>query len=342
MSLKQRIQDGLDGKFQGLSNGFNRINNYIFGIQRGTYCLLGGASGCGKTTLADFMVLNALRDAKAKGVKLTVFYYSYEIDKMSKMCNWTSASIYQKYGIEIAPEKIKGLGSFRLTSEELKIVQSEIPEIEELFSSINFRFTSTNPTGGFHELWQYAEKNGTILKEPYIDHEGKTKEKTVGYIPNDPEEYKLVVVDHQSLWLKERGFQTKEVIDKWSEYCVGLRNLFGYTFLNIQQFNQGLSSIERLKYKGADLSSQQSDFRDSTNPFNDSDLVFGLMNPYKLGLEECMGYNIGKLGQNFIQFKIIKNRLSKDNIAVALWFNPKAGSFIELPLPDKIDYNKYK
>ena len=36
MNLEERIQAGLDGKFQGLSNGFKRINSEIHGIQRGT------------------------------------------------------------------------------------------------------------------------------------------------------------------------------------------------------------------------------------------------------------------------------------------------------------------
>lgn len=342
MSLKQRIQDGLDGKFQGLSNGFNRINNYIFGIQKSCYYLLGGGSGVGKSTLCDYMLLNAIQDAKKKGIKLTVFYYSYEIDKMSKQCNWLSASIYQKYGIEISPEKIKGLGTFRLTAEEQKIVDSEIPEIEELFNTINFRFHSTNPTGIFHELWQYGIHNGELLKEDYTDKEGETKQRTIGYKPNDPEEYKIVVLDHFYNLQKERGFQTKEVIDKYSEYCVQLRNLFGYTFFNVQQFNQGLSSIDRMKYKGADLSPQQSDFRDTTNPYTDCDVAIGMMSPFKLGMDENLGYKLNTLRESFIHLKIIKNRLSRDNIGIGLYFNPKAGSFSELPLPNKIDYNKYK
>ena len=128
----------------------------------------------------------------------------------------------------------------------------------------------------------------------------------VGNIPNNPESYNLVILDHFYLVTKERGFNTKETIDKLSQYQVECKNLFNYSFINLQQFNQGLSSVERMKFKGADISPAQGDFRDSTNPYSDSDCVIGLMSPFKMDMEECLGYNIKRLKRNFLMFKIIK------------------------------------
>lgn len=345
MSLKTRIQEGLDGKYKGLNNGFSRLNDVIFGVQRNCYMLLGGSSGCYKTTLVDYMLLNALEDARNQKIKLNVFYYSFEIDKITKQCNWLSQRIYQKYNKIIPPEKIKGLGGFRLSPEELKLVEAEIPYIEELFESINFRFNPINPTGIYNELWHFGSTNGKLLKEPYeyVDNEGKKQKghRIVGYTPDDPTSYTLVILDHMALMKKERGFMTKEVIDKYSEYCTELRNQFKFSFINIQQFNQGLSSVERVKFKGVDLSPQQSDFKDSTNPYQDADIVIGLMAPYKLDLETSMGYNVGKLQERLLLLKVIKNRLSKDNVAIGLGAYPEYGSFKELPDPKVIKYEDY-
>lgn len=330
MELQKRIEDGLEGKFQGLNNGFNRINNYIFGVQRKTITLIGGQSGCFKTTLLDFIVQNALEDAEAKGIKLNIFYNSFEIDRLTKQCNWLSVQIYNKYNIIIPPEKIKGLGNNRLTKEEKEIVDSEIPIIEELFSKIHFKFKADNPTGIYNDTWKFFEKRGTFVYEKYTDVDGKDKQKIVGFKLNDPDEYNLMVTDHFYLLKKERDFDTKKNIDKFSEYQVELKNLFGMSFINLQQFNQGLSSTDRAKFKGVDLSPAQGDFRDSTNPYADSDICIGLMCPNKLDMEVCMGYDIKKLKDKMIMFKIIKNRLSKDNIATGLLVNPKTGSFKEL------------
>lgn len=341
MTIQERIKDGLAGKYAGLSNGFGRLNDFIFGIQRGTYYLIGGQSGTYKTTLTDFMVLNAIEDAKRQGIKLNVFYYSFEIDKITKQCNWLSVLVYQRYNKIISPEKIKGLGTNRLTADEVEMINTCIPDLEEMFDSIKFEFTPVNPTGIYTNFWDFYSTKGSFIKEKYIDADGKEQDKIVKFVPKNPNEMTICVVDHLYYLKKERQFQTKEVLDKFSEYCVALKNMFGITFINIQQFNRSLSSIERQKFKGVDMSPQESDFKDTGNTYQDADVVLGIMNPYKLDMQECLDYDINKLGRSMILFKIIKNRLSTDNIALGLYANPKAGSFEELPDPEKIDYSKY-
>lgn len=350
MTLKERIQAGIDGKFQGLANGFQRANEFLFGTQRGTYYLLGGLSGTYKSMLCDFIVQNGIRDAKMQKVECNVFYYSFEIDGLSKRCNWLANAVYHKYGVVVPTEKIKGMGynpndpnTFHrgLNKDEKLMVDSCVEEVDAEMDKIHFRFDPTNPTGIYHELWKFAESKGKILYENYSDQNGEIKQKVVGYIPHNPDAYNIIVLDHAALTKKERGFQTKEVIDKLSEYFINFRNLFGFTIILVQQFNQGLSSIERQKFKGVDISPQQSDFRDSTNPYNDADVVLGIMNAARMDMTKCLNYDIVKLGDNFIMLKIIKNRLSKDNIAIGLYAVPKGGYFIELPKADVIDYSKY-
>ena len=97
MTFKERISDGLEGKYSGLSNGLNRINKYIFGIQRSCYTLVGGASGSGKTTLVDYMLLESIKDADNKNIPIYITYYSLEIDEFSKKANWLSVLIYQNF-----------------------------------------------------------------------------------------------------------------------------------------------------------------------------------------------------------------------------------------------------
>jgi len=341
ISLNDRINEGSSGKYQGLENGFNVLNKYIFGIQRSTYYLIGGSSGTYKTTLLDFLVRNALVDASNKGIECNIFYYSYEIDRLTKLCNWTSGLIYQLHGKVIPPEKIKQLGNLRLTSEEKELVFRVTPIVEELVSKIEFRYQSTNPTGIYNELYAFGEKHGKIKYEPYIDHKGIKKQRIVGYTPNNPDAYNIVALDHLYLLRKERGFQTKEVMDKMSEYLVTLKNLFGFTPIILQQYNQGLSSVDRQKFKGVDLSPSQGDFKDTTNPYQDADVVMGLMCPFKLDMDTSLGYDLKKLKDRMLMLKIIKNRLSRDNIAKGLYVKPESGAFFELPEPSSLEINKY-
>lgn len=342
MDLKERILSGILGDFEGLANGFSRLNDYIFGIQKSTYYLIGAESGNFKTTLTDFMLLNAIQDAKRKGVTLNVFYYSFEIDKLTKQCNWLSQVAYQKYSKVIPPEKIKGLGKFRLNSEEQKIIENCIPDVLELFNSINFEFIPINPTGIYNKIWKFCEQRGTFEYSEYINSEGKVKQKIEKFIPNNPKEITLVLTDHIFHLKLEREFNTKENLDKFSQYCVELKNLFGASFINIQQFNRGISSVERVKFKGVDLAPSASDFKDTGNTYQDADIVIGLLVPYKLDIDTSLGYDIKRLKENFVMLKVIKNRLSRDNIGIGLYVNPKAGLFTELPLVSEINYSDYK
>lgn len=239
--MKERIEQGLKGEYSGLDNGLDRINQYIFGVQRACYTLLGGNSGSGKTTFVDFILLNAIADAEKKNIPINIIYYSWEIDEYSKRASWLSCIIYNKYGIIIPPETIKGFGNNRLTKEELDIVLSELPELERIFSKINWHWEANNPTGMYKDWWSFMSQRGNFVKESYTNNDGEVKEKIVEFKLNNPLEYNIVVVDHLALAKKsERGFSLKENIDKLSEYAVSCRNMFKMSFMFLQQYNQGL------------------------------------------------------------------------------------------------------
>jgi hypothetical protein len=148
------------------------------------------------------MVRNAIKDANENEIKCNVFYYSFEIDKITKMCNWTSSLIYQMYGVVIPPEKIKGLGDLRLTDEEKEVVFRVIPIVEQMADSIHFRFESINPTGIYNELFKFAVSNGEIIFEEYTDTDGSVKKRIAGYKPNDPNAYNIIALDHLYLLKK--------------------------------------------------------------------------------------------------------------------------------------------
>ena len=337
MQFKDRIQAGLDGKYQGLKNGLQRINKYLFYTQRACYYLIGGLSGAAKTTFVDFIILNAIQDAEDKGIPINIFYYSYEIREEAKKANWMSVLIYNKYDIIVPPERIMGLGDERMSLDEQKMVDDEQENLDRIFNKIMWRWQTTNPTGLYKEWWDFMSIRGTFVYEPYVDENNETKQRIAKFIPTNPLEYNIGVIDHIALAKRERGFGLKENLDKLSEYAVATRNLFGMTHIFLQQFNQSLNSVERMKFKGVDISPQQSDYKDSTNPYADADIVLGLMNAHKMDMDTCIGYNINvdgnpmNLKSAFRMLKIVKNRLSRDDVSIGLLFKPQAGHFEELP-----------
>ncbi len=330
-SFRDRIQKGIEGKYSGLENGFKVLNKIIYRIQRGLYYLIGGLSGSGKSKLVNFMLLNAIQDAEKKGVACHVFYYSFEIGESVMKANMLSAHLSKKYDVVIPPEKINGFGDNRLTPEELEMVDAEIEYIEDLFSRIHFRFNPMHPTAVFMDLFKFAESIGKFTYTFFTDSEGKENKTVKGYVANDPEAYVLVVMDHIALLGDEEKLDLKGKIDRMSKHFVWLRNICGHTFFVLSQFNSALNSVERIKFKGVDLSPGQSDYKDSGCPYADSDVAMGIFNPWKLDIKESDGYNLQLLQSWYRQIKIIKSRIGFDNITIGTVFNARSENFIELP-----------
>ena len=144
-----------------------------------------------------------------------------------------------------------------------------------------------NPTGIRNDLLAYAEANGKFLKEEFTftNEQGKEAkgEKKIGYAPNDPKKFVLVITDHlRKISLERIGgnpANLKQCIDKYLEYSVELRNLCGYSFLHIIHLNRSITDPVRMKQAGDLLYPNGDDVKDSGNLSEEADFMFTLFNP---------------------------------------------------------------
>ena len=58
-----------------------------------------------------------------------------------------------------------------------------------------------------------------------------------------------------------------------------LRDRYGYTVIDISQFNRSIGSVDRMKIK--DVSPEPDDFKGSGDLYENADVALGLFNPYK-------------------------------------------------------------
>ena len=95
----------------------------------------------------------------------------------------------------------------------------------------------------YSELEAYAEKTGSFkVIQKNIDN--KLVSVKDSYVSNHPQHYKIIIVDHVALMDSSTSDNNvKLTLDKWGSYCVKLRNLYGFSIYNIQQFNDGLTKI---------------------------------------------------------------------------------------------------
>tara|TARA_R110002153_G_scaffold64185_1_gene171838 strand:+ start:3235 stop:4299 length:1065 start_codon:yes stop_codon:yes gene_type:complete len=332
--LKQEVDKGLSGKNDGVPMGFERLNRYM-GIRKSMYYLIGGITGSGKTSfIDDAFVLNPVDwamspEGKASGIKVKVWYRSMERSRTYKLAKWVSRKIFIDEGITIPVNKLLGWTD-KMTDQEYQLFLSYKDYMTKLEDIITIIDGPENPIGISKELKNYALERGKVIQQ---DKYNKI------YIPDDPSEITIIVIDHIGLLKTTKDQPTKkQAIDKMSDELRYARDFYGYSPVVVSQFNRSISNPSRIK--NGDVEPQLEDFADSSSTQNDADVVLALFDPMRYNVEDPSGYDLNKLRDDygakyFRSLRLIKNSYGEDDIRVGLAFLGQLGMFKELP---KIKY----
>lgn len=334
--LKQEIADGLEGKNNGLSMGFNRLNKYI-GIRKRIMTLVFGASGSGKTAYVhSAYILNPYdhyMKTKAKSnIKFKVILFSMERSKVYILAKWLSRKIFIDTGNLIPIQKMLGWWDTKLTKEEHKLILEFEWYIKELLEVVDIIEGAQNPTGIYKYVKNYAEENGKFVQKD---------EYTKVYIPDNPNEIVIVVEDHLGLTKIEKGMTSKkEAIDKVSEYNQWFRDVLGYSPVPVSQLTRNLSNPAFQKMDSFEPTID--DIKESGRPGEDSDVVISIFDPSRFKTND-VSYNAQKFidasnGANYFRsIKILKNTYGEDSIRCGMGFQGATGIFKELPKSKDMD-----
>lgn len=339
--LEQEIKSGLEGKNNGLSMGFNRLNKYI-GIRRRVMTLVFGASGSGKTAYVhSAYILNPfdqyMKIKDKVGIKFKVILFSMERSKVYVIAKWLSRKIFLDTGTLIPIQKMLGWWDTKLTKEEHTLILSFKWYIDELLEVVDIVEGAQNPTGIYKYVKKYAEANG---KFEQIDEYHKL------YKPNHPNEIVVIIEDHLGLTKPEKGMTSKkEAIDKVSEYNQWFRDELGYTPVPVSQLTRNLSNPIYQKMDSFEPSID--DIKESGRPGEDSDVVISIFDPQRAKTHDA-SYKEEKFidpstGANYFRsIKILKNTYGEDSIRCGMAFHGATGIFKELPKSKEMDTFSYE
>lgn len=362
MTFLDHVEKGMAGANKGIPCGLPNLGRFINNIQRGRLYVVGAQPKAGKTSLVTQMfVLAPYLMAHKKGdIKLKIKWFSYEISRVEAMAKFCAFFMYHNH--EIVDERfhpysssyVLSKGDYRLRPEHYDVVKSIYDnELKELFGDdttdgvIDFFEERDNPYGIYNELKTYAEHNGEFIHREYIikkkDGTTETASRRVGYKPNDPNEFLIVIVDHVGLVAGTAKMDEKKKIDELGRICVELRNICNYTFVLVQQLNRDLGKIERLKFSGEDLQPQAEDFKGSGNLIEDANLVLALFNPsVSKHIHQHLGYDMDRLNKCYRSVHILQSRETECFVSLGLFFRGEIGDFIELPKHDNMqELKKY-
>ena len=189
-------------------------------------------------------------------LNVKILYYPLEETQEAITTRFICFLLYtlSKGRIRISPKDLRSTRSNRPVPQEVldEISKQEYQDILKFFEEHVQFIPDRNATGIYKQARLYAENNGTTyLKDLEIkDKDGNIIEKRKVfdyYVPNNPNEYVLIIVDHVSLIDTESGKDLRESINKLSEYMVVLRNRYKYIPVIVQQQSTESTGLEAFK-----------------------------------------------------------------------------------------------
>jgi hypothetical protein len=346
---RNRKLSGLDNCIPWGLPRFEALGNP--GIQQGRYYNITANSKVGKTQITDWLFLyNAFNFIKQSNsnIKLRIFYFSLEMSKEEKLRQALSNKLYldSKGTVRITPTKLRSIGKNDILPEEIlthvKTFGEYFDEFEEIITYID---DIRNPYGIYKFVREYAQKNGTQHKKT-ITFESKDptngeitrmeKEVDDYYVPHNPDEYVIVIVDHAKLLQPEHGQDLRDAIGKMSsEYNIMMRNKWNYIPVLIQQQASSQESIENAKFDK--LRPTLDGLGDNKTTQQDANIILGLFSPFRHKISTYENYNITKFKDHIRFLEILGGREGGGGIVCPLYFDGAVNYFRELPTPDSRD-----
>ena len=337
-SIKKKRQRILEGGLNCIPSPFRRFSNDFVGIEQSTYYTVTSMTKGAKTQFTSYLfmywpILYSYNHPE-KNLKIKIFYFPLEETPERITQRFMSYVYYIKTGKRKSPRELR---STQTALDEEVIEFFEHPEnraILEYFEKCVIFYESTNPTGVYKDCRKYAEEHGKVnyIKIKRKDEFGVEQEQEIfgNYEPNDPDEYKIVIIDTINLIDTERGMDKRQSINKLSEYLsIYLRNRYGFSPVVIQQ--QSADSENNDAFKLGRIRPAISALGDSKYTSHDANVVLGLFAPFRFGLTECFDYDIKKFRDNIRFCEVLVNRDGELGGIVPLFFDGAVCDFRELP-----------
>lgn len=328
------------GKYNSILLPFERFGSRFIGFEKGKYGIITANSGIGKTKISKFLtVISVYRFCKKHNIPFKIKYFALEETETDFWLSMISIILHSKYNKLVDIQELKSLGNSSLSQETLKQIKDVEGIINDMMNYIKVYDYISNGFGIYKEVREYARDNGKFY---FKDKEVKEGDLYDTYKPNNPEEHVLIVLDHVSLLIEEKNYETEEKMNHWQSLGHWSKNYalkyickrFNYSYIGIQQqesakekqeYNKGQTIIEKLEPSLDGLSTNKELQREA-------DWVLGLFAPDRFEIHNYRGYDITKLKDTFRALKVLKDRhYGTANTYVPLFMNGVTNEFYELP-----------
>jgi len=243
------------GKVTSVLFPFERLSKRFPGWERGHYYGITAATSVGKTKLTKFLaVLSVYKFIKEHPeIDYKIMYFALEESKEEFWLSMISSLLYELHDIDISLAELKSLGNYTLSNEYFEKIKECKEYVDDMSSKIEVIDHLYNNYGIYKHVHDWHLANG---KEEFDESSAEKVSKK--YIPNNPNLWFFIIVDHLSLLTPEKGESLYETIGRFSKhYCLKhfVKKLNCVTIAvqqqdmtnDKQEYHQGLTIQEKLE-----------------------------------------------------------------------------------------------
>lgn len=206
-NLERRRENAVNGGANCIPFPFERFRSEVPGIEQGQYVIVTAPQKTCKTQWANYVYLyHALDYAYENPDKCSVhiIYFALEESVQKIIERYMSYLLYKLNKIRIPPADLRSTSiDYPIPESILKMFQEDEyrKRLEFFDKCVQFETEDTNPTGILRVCEKYAKTVGRYSSHKVKSNGLSGKEVDVfdSYVQNDPNHYKIVIIDHIGL-----------------------------------------------------------------------------------------------------------------------------------------------
>lgn len=328
-NLVERIKKGMAGLNKGLSTGMTKLDNLVFGIQKGWITTVCGSSGSGKSSFViDVYVYQALKQMLGDD-RLKIIYYSLELSSEVLLAKLLSLYIWDTHKVKIPYTEMLSMDKV-LSADKFGYINNSLDWLNEASQHLIIHDKGISADGIYAHLKTHFESRGNFIEVD--EHKTVYKHKYEDHVT-------IAIVDHVRLLTVKGGGPPKPEIDKMCKYLITMRNKCGLSAVLVQQQNRNAQGMDRKKAGLQEL--QLDDLSDTSDTAQASEVVIGVYNPFREKDYSWKDYKIKDgLNDRARGIQIMKNRFGMSDKVFGVGFYGEIGCWRELPSPAEMNFDK--
>lgn len=353
LTLTQKIlknhEDFVQGKINYLPfKKLGKFTDYFPGFMRGEVTGLTGTPASSKTSLLKHWVVHQGIEWAIKEKKnYHVIYIGLEESAQQFQYSMLSYQGYVKHGLQYNIKDFESIGR-TIDKKDIPLLEDTEKRVEKMLPYISYHTNVYNSYGIWKIVRDFAQKRGTFyLKDVPVTSFDKDSSWD-HYVPNDPDEFVVVVIDHLLL-IRHQQNEKDQAEAIWN--TVEFQRSYSVNKLNY--------SVVCIHHQNADSENQDSRKEGSILPTENGLAVnkqvarsyfnlLGVANPNKANQGSVTqnirlwdGHNLGVFKNYIRTLNILKSRFGETNVHDSVFFGGRTGWFDTIPTPGSPEYTKF-